>query len=55
MLDQLFSSVSDSSGSYLDEVMRANLGEFYEPLMLLHDITHQNAIQARIPFLPNIH
>ena len=55
MLDQLFSSVSDSSDSYLDEVMRANLGEFYEPLMLLHDITHQNAIQARIPFLPNIH
>ena len=55
MLDQLFSSVSDSSGSYLDEVMRANLGEFYEPLMLLHDITHQSAIQARIPFLPNIH
>ena len=55
MLDQLFSSVSESSDSYLDEAIRANLGEFYEPLKLMRNISKHNAIQARIPFLPNIH
>ena len=34
--------------------MKAALGELYGPVMLLRDINHQNAIQARMPFIMNI-
>ncbi len=54
MLEQLLSGLEGKSGSYLDEAMRANLGELYEPLMLLRTLNKQHAIQARIPFMPNI-
>lgn len=40
-----------SGGSYIDNSMRAALGEYYEPFMLLKDINKQNAIQARIPYI----
>ena len=49
--DQLFSSVGESHGNYLDESLRATLGEFYEPLLFMHDLNRQNAIQARLPFV----
>ncbi len=54
LFEQLMSSAEDKTGSYLDEAMKANLGEYYEPLKLLRDINKHNAIQARIPFLMNI-
>ena len=54
MFEQLMASTDKKTGSYLDEAMRANLGELYEPLKLLITINRQNAIQARIPFLMNV-
>ncbi len=49
--EQLFSSVGESHGNYLDESLRATLGEYYEPLLFMRDLSHQNAIQARLPFV----
>ncbi len=54
LFDQLMSSTEQKTGSYLDEAMRASLGEYYEPMKLLRNINKQNAIQARIPFLMNV-
>lgn len=39
----------------LDEQLRATLGEFYVPFALLKTINEQDRIQARIPFVLNIH
>ena len=52
-----FSSLLEmgSKGNYLDEQMRETLGEFYEPLKLLRNINRHNAIQARMPFIPNVY
>ena len=52
--EQLMSNMDEKKGSYLDEAMRASLGEFYEPLKLLCNIQHHNVIQARLPYIPNI-
>ena len=52
-LDQLLEK-EVSTSSYLDEQMRLTLGELYEPFMMLKNIDRHNAIQARIPFVPNI-
>lgn len=41
-------------GSYIDNSMRAALGEYYEPFMLMKNISSQNAIQARIPYIIRI-
>jgi hypothetical protein len=41
-------------GNYLDEQLRLTLGEYYEPFMMIKNINKYNAIQARIPFVPNI-
>ena len=51
-IDQLTGAVS--GGSYLDEQLRATLGEYYEPFMLLKTMNQQDMIQARIPFYLNI-
>lgn len=37
-------------GSYLDEQMRATLGEYYEPFVFLKSLNNQNNIQARLPY-----
>jgi len=42
-------NISDK-GSYLDEQMRATLGEYYEPFTYLKHINRKNAIQARLPY-----
>lgn len=47
-LDQLFETVSPHN--YLDEQMRATMGELYEPFMLLRNINNREALQARLPF-----
>ena len=41
--------------NYLNSQLRTNLGEYYEPFTLLKTLDHQSAIQARLPFYPNIH
>lgn len=51
-LDQFTSAMS--SGSYIDNQMRAAMGEYYSTFMLLKDINKQSAIQARIPYMVNI-
>ena len=37
-------------GNYLDEQLRATLGEFYEPFMYVKNINKRSAIQARLPY-----
>lgn len=51
-LDQFTSAMS--SGSYIDNQMRAAMGEYYSTFMVLKDINKQSAIQARIPYMVNI-
>ena len=43
-----------NKGSYLDEQMRASLGEYYEPFNYLKGINKQSAIQARLPYFLHI-
>lgn len=50
--DQLLAETG--SGNYLDEQLRAFLGEYYEPFLLLKTMNRQDVIQARIPFYLNI-
>ena len=45
---------SMQNGNYLDEQMRATLGQYYEPFMLLKSINQIDAVQARMPFYMNI-
>ncbi len=52
--DQLLTMAESGSGNYLDESMRAALGEYYEPLLFLKNISQQNAIQARLPYMMNL-
>ena len=40
--------------SYLEEEMRATLGEYYNSFNLLRTLNRQAPVQARIPFDPNI-
>ncbi len=50
--DDWFQSLLDMTGnnSYLDEQMRATLGEYYEPFVFVKNLNKQNAIQARLPY-----
>ena len=43
------------SDNYLSKQLRANLGDYYGPFSLLKTLNHQSAIQARLPYYPNIH
>ena len=52
LFDQLSTTIS--TNSYLDEQLSETFGELYQPLMLLRNIKHHNAIQARIPYYINI-
>lgn len=49
LLDELMNG-SAGTDNYLDERMRAALGEYYQPLMMLKTMPYRDAIQARIPF-----
>lgn len=50
--DQILGSMS--KGNYLDEQLRANLAEFYEPYMLLKNMNSREMLQARVPFIINM-
>ena len=52
--DQLLGGAEEAKDNYLYEAMKANLGELYEPLILLKNINQHNAIQARMPYSLNI-
>ena len=52
-LDQLLDETV-SRNNNLDEQLKETLGAYYEPFMLLRQVEHMDAIQARIPFEPNI-
>ena len=48
-MDDLLSMTTDKN-NYLDEQLRATLGEYYEPFTYIKNISKQNAIQARLPY-----
>ncbi len=48
-IEQLM-AVSSQKGNYLDEQMRAALGDCYAPFMYIKNINRHNAIQARMPY-----
>ena len=47
-----FDQIMDKSknNSYLDEQLRATLGEYYEPFRYIKQMNSQSAIQARLPY-----
>ena len=51
-MDQILNTTNKNS--YLDEQMRATLGEYYEPFNYVKGINRQSAIQARLPYFLHI-
>ena len=50
-----FTQLLDKGGSdYMEDQMRAALGEYYTAFSLLRTIQHRDPIQARLPFEPNL-
>ena len=37
-------------GNYLDEQLKATLGDYYQPFMMMKSLNKQNAIQARMTY-----
>ena len=50
-LDNLKSSTD--TDSYMERKLRTALGEYYEPLQMLHQVEQHNCMQARLPFSIN--
>lgn len=46
--------LNEKKTSYYESQVRSVLGEFYQPMMELKKIQSRDAIQARMPFDPNI-
>ena len=53
-MDQLMNSSSKAGGNYLDAQLHEALGNYYEPFMLIRNISKQNPVQARMPFSLNL-
>ena len=53
-MDTLLKASGEAGDNYLSSQLRATLGEYYEPFMLMKKLDKQNAIQARVPFYFNI-
>ena len=49
-MDALLSSAEEKKGSYLDEELKATLGELYEPLMEARKDRQRSRLQARLEF-----
>lgn len=49
-VDQIFNTMQGSNGNYLDEQLKATLGNYYEPVMMMKNISNQSPLQARIPY-----
>ena len=52
IMDQLMASTKNNN--CLDEQMRATLGEYYEPFLLLKQMNQIDMVQARLPFFLKI-
>ena len=50
-LDALLASADEKKGSWLDEELKATLGELYEPIMEMRKDSQRNRLQVRLPFL----
>lgn len=44
----------NSTGNYIDEKLRATMGDLYEPFALIRNLNNREAIQARLPFALNL-
>ena len=53
-LDELLAD-GDGGTDLLDSHLRMALGDLYQPLSLLRNLDKREALQARMPFVPNIH
>ena len=51
---QLLQKTMNTDDSEIDGKLRAILGDYYEPFMLVRDIRKQSPVQARIPYMLNI-
>ena len=51
-VDQLMET---ATSDYMENRVRSALGAYYEPLMFIESLEGSNALQARIPFEPNLH
>lgn len=47
------SLLQEKKADYMDSQMRSALGEFYPAFSLIRDLKNQNAIQARMTFIPD--
>ena len=48
-------NLMDSTGSdYMESRVKDALGIYYQPLRFVGSLSRRNALQARIPYLPNI-
>ena len=54
LMDQLLESTANANGNYLDEQMRAVLGEWYLPFVTAKAATQQSPIRAAMPYVLNI-
>jgi len=55
IMEQLLKKMEQgSTGSALDEQLRAVLGAYYEPFFMVRTIKEQSPVQARIPYMLNI-
>lgn len=51
-MEQIMSGTTRQS--YLDDQLRATLGDLYQPFSLLKNIDHREVLQARVPFVLNM-
>ena len=49
-VDQILNTMQGSNGNYLDEQLKATLGNYYEPVMMMKNISNQSPLQARMPY-----
>ena len=53
-MESLMKTTGEAGDNYLNSQLRATLGEYYEPFMLMKKLDKQSAIQARVPYYFNI-
>ena len=49
-IDQMLSSLEGDNGNFLAEQLKASLGDYYTPVMMLKRIEQQYPVQARMPY-----
>lgn len=49
-IDQMLSSLEGDNGNFLDEQLKASLGDYYTPVMMLKRVEQQYPVQARMPY-----